>query len=284
MSELNKIFIQNLVASYFKEDDFHSNFSYIRKLPTDTVSCRLKFKQDMLVAGLPFFMETFNYLLSSPMEIDGDGKLLDREGSFVKKGEEARFELPFSVALTGERIALNLLQRASSIATFTRSFVVEADKRNIKILDTRKTTPGHRALEKYAVNTGGGHNHRFGQADCWMIKDNHKSFFGGLENAINFFKDLKTFYQPLIVEIHDLEELAKAIDLDARHLMLDNFIPAQIQEAIKLKTERQTYEVSGGVRLANLNDYLIDGVDAISVGALTYDAPHVDISLKYEKI
>lgn len=279
MGHLNTVFIQSLVASYFKEDDFYSNYSYISKLPSDPVQCRLKFKQDMLVAGLPFFIETFNYLLGSPLEDD----LLKSEGTFVKRGDELSFSLPFNVALTGERIALNLLQRASSIATFTKSFVDKAKAKNIKILDTRKTTPGHRALEKYAVNIGGGHNHRFGQTDCWMIKDNHKSFFGGLENAVKFFKDLNTFYQPLIVEIHDLNELEKAISMNLKHLMLDNFSPEQIRQAVKLKTDRQTFEVSGGVRLNNLENYLIEGVDAISVGALTYDAPHVDISLKYAR-
>lgn len=279
MNELNRVFIKELIASYFKEDDFHSNFSYISKLPTESVRCRLKFKQDMLVAGLPFFVEAFNYLLSSPLEDD----LLKSEGTWVKMGDELSFSLPFNVALTGERIALNLLQRSSSIATFTRNFTEKAKAKNIKILDTRKTTPGHRALEKYAVNVGGGHNHRFGQTDCWMIKDNHKSYFGGLEQAVKFFHDLNTFYKPLIVEIHNLEELEKAIRMNLNHLMLDNFSPEQIKLAVKLKTERQTFEVSGGVRLNNLENYLIEGVDAISVGALTYDAPHVDISLKCAK-
>lgn len=278
MKELNAVFIQELVTSYFKEDDFHTNFMYVSKLPADEVACSLKFKQDMVVAGLPFFVETFKYLCDAPLK-----ELLCLEGREVKKGEELNFKLPFNVALTGERIALNLLQRASAIATFTKKFVDIAQTKNIKILDTRKTTPGHRALEKYAVNVGGGHNHRFGQMDVWMIKDNHKNFFGGLKEALAYFESMKTFYHPIVVEIHDLEELKLAIELGVRHLMLDNFSPEQISEAVKLKTKAQTYEVSGGISLDNLKNYLIEGVDAISSGSLTYNAPHVDISLKYNR-
>lgn len=279
MKDLKTVFIQDLVASYFKEDDFHTNFAYISKLPADPVACSLKFKQDMVVAGLPFFVETFKYLCDARLEA-----LLEMEGKFITKGEELAFELPFNVALTGERIALNLLQRASAIATYTKRFVDIASKTDIKILDTRKTTPGHRSLEKYAVNVGGGHNHRFGQTDVWMIKDNHKAFFGGLEGALNYFKSMRTFYQPVVVEIHDLAELKQAIELGARHLMLDNFSPEEIREAAKLKTSNQTFEVSGGISLDNLENYLIEGVDAISSGSLTYNAPHVDISLKYKRI
>ena len=279
MKDLKTVFIQDLVASYFKEDDFHTNFAYISKLPADPVACSLKFKQDMVVAGLPFFVETFKYLCDAKLDA-----LLEMEGKLISKGEELAFELPFNVALTGERIALNLLQRASAIATYTKRFVDIASKTDIKILDTRKTTPGHRSLEKYAVNVGGGYNHRFGQTDVWMIKDNHKTFFGGLEGALNYFKSMRTFYQPVVVEIHDLAELKQAIELGARHLMLDNFSPEQIREAAKLKTSNQTFEVSGGISLDNLENYLIEGVDAISSGSLTYNAPHVDISLKYKRI
>lgn len=275
---LKSVFIQELVASYFKEDDFHTNFAYISKLPGDTVSCSLKFKQDMVIAGLPFFVETFKYLCDAKLD-----HLIEWEGKSVKKGFELEFELPFGVALTGERIALNLLQRASAIASFTNQFAELGKSRGIKILDTRKTTPGHRALEKYAVNIGGGFNHRFGQMDVWMVKDNHKSFFGGLDKALDFFNGMKTFYNPIVVEIHDLAELEVASRLGVKHLMLDNFSPGDIRKAVEVKLEGQTYEVSGGISLDNIENYLIDGVDAISSGSLTYNAPHVDISLKYKK-
>ncbi len=275
---MKSLFAQELVSSYFKEDDFFTNFKYISSLPQDEVNCVLNIKQDMMLAGLPFFTETFRYLGECQF-----GDLEESEGKFFEKGAKFKFKLPFSVALTGERIALNLLQKASAIATYTKQFVDMASGSDIKILDTRKTTPGHRAIEKYAVNIGGGHNHRFGQMDCWMIKDNHKSFFGGLKQAVDYFKGLKTFYTPLIVEIHDMEELKEAIELGVRHVMLDNFEPQAIKSAVELKPEGTTYEVSGGINLENLENYLVSGVDAISSGSLTYNAPHVDISLKYGK-
>lgn len=279
MNELNKVFLRDSIAEYFKEDDLHSNFAYVNSLPQDKVKCSLKIKEDVVVAGMPYFAEAFNYLY--PCNFDG---ILKFEGEKFQKGEELGFELPFNIALTGERIALNLLQRASAVATYTRKYVEKAQNYNIKILDTRKTTPGHRALEKYAVFVGGGFNHRFGQMDCLMIKDNHKSFFGGLENALKFFDDIHSFYRPVIVEIHDLDELKQAQKLNVKHVMLDNFSPEMIRSAVEIKNEHQTYEVSGGIRLETIDKYLIDGVDAISVGALTYDAPHVDISLKYKKL
>lgn len=277
MNHFSSLFTQDLIAFYFKEDDFHTNFAYISKLPKDTVSCSLKFKQDMVVAGLPFFEGVFEYLGVKGLELAG------LEGKEIKNGEELNFKLPFNVALTGERIALNLLQRASAIATYTKKFSEKAKQKNIAILDTRKTTPGHRALEKYAVNVGGGFNHRFGQVDCWMIKDNHKPFFGGLKQALDYFNSMNSFYTPVIVEVHNLDELKEAGELGVKHVMLDNFSPEQIKEAINIKRGDQSFEVSGGISLENLDNYLLEGVDAISSGSLTYNAPHVDISLKYKK-
>jgi nicotinate-nucleotide pyrophosphorylase (carboxylating) len=192
--------------------------------------------------------------------------------------------VPFNVAVTGERLALNLLQHASSISTWTQKHVEKASSKKIKLLDTRKTTPGLRSLEKYAVRVGGGFNHRLGQTDSWMIKDNHKSSLGGLEGALKFFLDQGAFYNNIIAEIHDIEELKKAQDLGLTHLMLDNFSPDKISEAIKLKKNGVSFEVSGGVNLENLERYLIDGVDAISMGSLIYSAPRVDISLKFKSV
>jgi nicotinate-nucleotide pyrophosphorylase (carboxylating) len=131
------------------------------------------------------------------------------------------------------------------------------------------------------VRVGGGYNHRLGQTDLWMIKDNHKSCLGGLKGAFEFFQSQGTFYNNIIAEIHDLYELNEAISLEIKHVMLDNFSPDQIREAVKLKAAGMTYEVSGGICLETLKNYLIPGVDALSVGSLTYSAPRVDISLKY---
>jgi nicotinate-nucleotide pyrophosphorylase (carboxylating) len=264
---------------FYSEDDMLKNFQYLNSLPGQKVECCIKIKDDLILAGLPFFFESFNYLMNGNFDYS---EFLELEGQKFKKTDDAeiRFELPFNIVLSGERIALNLLQRSSSIATYTAQYVSRA--KQIKILDTRKTTPGLRFIEKYAVKAGGGYNHRFGQMDAWMVKDNHKSIFGGVVEAYNFFKNQNSFYQPIIVEIHDLNELEKASSAGARHFLLDNFTPSEIVEATKIKKDGMTYEVSGGISLENIDGYLVDGVDAISSGSITYNAPHVDLSLKFQ--
>ncbi|MBL6988488.1 MAG: carboxylating nicotinate-nucleotide diphosphorylase [Bacteriovoracaceae bacterium] len=274
--------LQKDLEHYFLEDDLSRNFYYIAKLPTDQVVCSLKFKSDLLIAGLPYFAQCFKYLGADKLDLAHFMKFESR--TVTKESKFAiNFELPFNIAVTGERIALNLLQRASSIATFTNQFVEKAKKYNIAILDTRKTTPGLRALEKYAVQIGGGHNHRLGQTDVWMVKDNHKNYFGGLTGAVDFFRSMHGFYTPIEVEIHNLDELKQALDLKVTHVMLDNFTPDEIAKAINIKPDFMSYEVSGGITIDNIDQYLVSGIDAISIGALTYAAPSVDVSLKYKK-
>lgn len=279
--EFMNITLIDSIASFFKEDDLSRNISYQEALPNDLVDCSLKIKSPLILSGLPWFEASFQYLdnsFSLPAEFKSE------EGKRKKTGEVLKFKLPFNVALNGERIALNLLSHSSSIATYTNLFSEKAAAKNIKILDTRKTTPGLRSLEKYSVRIGGGYNHRFGQTDLWMVKDNHKKFFGSVAKAVDFFKAVGSFYNDIEVEIHDLDELSEALELGVRHLMLDNFRPEQIHEAVKLKKENITYEVSGGINLDTIDNFLIEGVDAISIGRLTYGAPPVDISLKYERV
>jgi len=265
---------------FFDEDDMNRNFNYIQSLPHHDVTCHLKLKDDMILAGLPFFFETFNYLSKDNLDYS---EFLEFEGKTFSKNEnkEITFELPFNIALSAERLALNLLQRASSIATFTNEFVKQAG--DVRVLDTRKTTPGLRFLEKYAVIKGGGYNHRFGQMDAWMVKDNHKTYFGGVRPAIEFFQDLKSNYQPIIVEIHDVKELLEVSELGVFNFMLDNFSINELHNAIELKKSNWHYEVSGGITLENIKDYSIKGIDAISSGSITYNAPQVDLSLKFTK-
>lgn len=234
----------------------------------------------MVLAGADYFSAVFTYL---GLGAEVFSELLKLEGKTFKTGDELKFstEIPFNIIVNAERLALNLLQEASSIATWTRKHQDILKDSKIQLLDTRKTTPGLRTLQKYAVRVGGASNHRLGQADVWMIKDNHKSSLGGLKGAWDFFQNQKTFYQNTVVEIHDLEELKTAIEIGICHVMLDNFSPAQVKEAVKMKKAGMTYEVSGGLNLETMGQYLIDGVDALSMGSLTYSAPRVDISLKY---
>ncbi len=270
--------IENEVRAFLAEDDLANNVFYSLNLPSDDVECTLKIKSDLLMAGLPYFITAFN-LLGEKLDWN-DFK--NFEGHKLIKGEEIKFKSKFNRALSAERVALNLVQRASSIATFTNSFVKESSE--IKILDTRKTTPGLRSLEKYAVRIGGGYNHRMSQVDVFMIKDNHKTFFGSLTAAFEFFRTCNSFYNPIVAEIHNLVELEEAIKLNLNHLMLDNFSPEDIRNAVKLKKVGMTFEVSGGINQNNFKNYLISGVDAISMGSLTYGAPMLDLSLKFKRI
>lgn len=275
--------LQPMIQQWLEEDDITRNIHYTRNLPELPVALTLKLKSDLVLAGTDYFIATF-----AALGLDSENLkfLKEHEGRAFKAGEMLVFPapVPFSIALSAERLALNLLQHASSIATWTAEHVKVAASHGIKILDTRKTTPGLRSLEKYAVRIGGGYNHRFGQADVWMIKDNHKTCMGGLRGAYEFFKSQGTFYNDIIAEIHDLVELKEAIELGIQHVMLDNFAPDQIREAVKLKEPGITVEVSGGIRLNTIKDYLINGVDAVSIGAIVYSAPRVDLSLKYKPI
>lgn len=273
---------QESIANFIREDELFKNYFYQTKLPNVTVNCQLKFKDDLVISGLPFFYEVLRYFEFRNEELEE--LFLSTEGKEVKKSEnfELHFALPFNLVLSVERLALNLVQRSSAISTYTKQCVNKAG--SVKILDTRKTTPGLRTLEKYAVRIGGGYNHRLSQADAWMIKDNHKNIFGGLKGAVDFFNSMQTFYCPLICEIHSIAELNEGIELGLTHFMLDNFSSEMIAEALPLKKDGMTYELSGGIRLENLENYIRPGVDAISMGSLTYDAPHKDISLKYHKV
>ncbi len=283
MNDLFYSSLQSQIHAWLSEDDLNRNSFYIKSLPNHLVELSLKIKSDLIISGADYFISTFEAL-----GVKGEmfSQLAELEGKKISAGEVIVFKqsIPFSIALTAERLALNLLQHASSISTWTQLFVEKAQPFGIKILDTRKTTPGLRSIEKYAVRVGGGFNHRFGQTDLWMIKDNHKTCLGGLKGAFDFFKAQGVFYQEIVAEIHDLNEMKEAIDLGIRHLMLDNFSVEQIKEAIKMKPQGTTLEVSGGIRLSTLDQFLIEGIDAISIGALTYSAPRVDLSLKYRPV
>lgn len=189
--------------------------------------------------------------------------------------------------LVAERTALNLIQRISGIATATKQYADKAAPHGIQILDTRKTTPGMRMLEKYAVRTGGGTNHRIGLFDAILIKDNHISIAGGVTQAI---EKVRTKFpgRPLQVEVTNESQLHEALAMKAEKIMLDNMTPDQIKSAVTLVDDaargntRSFIEVSGGVNLSNIDSYLLKGVDAISIGATTHSVRSLDISLEIE--
>jgi nicotinate-nucleotide pyrophosphorylase (carboxylating) len=196
----------------------------------------------------------------------------------------ARAEGPARALLAAERTALNLLSHLSGIATLTTRFVREVDGTGARILDTRKTTPGLRALEKAAVAAGGGTNHRMGLFDAILIKENHAALAGGVGEAVRRAREARPDL-PVEVECRDLEEVREAVEVGADRILLDNMTPAQLQEAVSAARRGgggPELEASGGVTLENVAEIAASGVDFISVGALTHSAPALDLSMTLE--
>jgi nicotinate-nucleotide pyrophosphorylase (carboxylating) len=187
--------------------------------------------------------------------------------------------------LAGERLALNFLQRLSGVATVTARYVAEVAGTKARVVDTRKTTPGMRALEKAAVRHGGGHNHRFGLGDGVLIKDNHLAAVGGpqrVRDAVLAARAAAPHTLRIEVEVTTLAELAEALDAGADIVMLDNMSVEEMREAVALTQGRALLEASGGVNLTTIREIAETGVDLISVGALTHSAPSLDISLDFD--
>ena len=236
--------------------------------------CRIIAKEDLVLAGSFLARMVFSTLDKRVRYTP-----LADDGSRLRSGRPiAEVSGPLGPMLTGERVALNFLQRLSGIATLTEKFVRKA--RPVKVLDTRKTTPGLRVLERYAVRMGGGYNHRAGLYDAILIKDNHISAAGGVREAIR--RVYRKYGDSIAVEVEarTLKETREAVVSGADIIMLDNMNPATIQKALKIINGRAVSEVSGGVTLENIGQYAATGVDFISVGALTHSAPSVDISMK----
>jgi len=206
--------------------------------------------------------------------------LAARDGDRVKSGGVVlRVAGPTASLLTAERTALNFLQRLSGVATLTRRFVDAAAGTGVRIVDTRKTTPGWRALEKYAVRCGGGHNHRSSLGEHVLIKDNHIAAAGSLARAVTLARAAAPHLAKIEVEAGSLAEVRAARRAGAEVILLDNLTPALIRQAVAIIGGRAIVEVSGGIRLETLREFALPGVDVISVGALTHSAPAADLSL-----
>ncbi|MBS5315133.1 MAG: carboxylating nicotinate-nucleotide diphosphorylase [Clostridiales bacterium] len=232
-------------------------------------------KQDGILAGLPVFKRTFELLGETEFET------FFNEGDHIKKGDLiATVTGDARILLSGERVALNYLQRMSGIATLTHSLVSELKGSHTKLLDTRKTTPGMRVFEKYAVKVGGGCNHRFNLSDGILIKDNHIGAAGGVKEAIRLAKEYAPFVRKIEVEVENLEMLEEALEAGADIIMLDNMSNEMMKEAVSLVNGRAETECSGNVTKARLKEIAEIGVDYVSCGALTHSAPILDFSLK----
>ncbi|MDQ7786574.1 MAG: carboxylating nicotinate-nucleotide diphosphorylase [Thermodesulfovibrionales bacterium] len=232
-------------------------------------------KSDFVLAGIPFVNEVFR-LLDPSLSF----RSFFREGESIQKGAIlAEVSGKTSGILAGERVSLNLLQRLSGISTLTRIYRDLVQGCTARIVDTRKTTPGLRFMEKYAVKTGGGSNHRFGLFDGILIKDNHISAAGGIQKAVFLAKKAHHLMR-IEIEVQTVQELKEAIEAGADIVMLDNMSVDEIKASVTAAHGRVLLEASGGVTLENVRAIAETGVDFISVGALTHSAPAVDISLK----
>lgn len=238
-------------------------------------TAKLICKEDGIICGLPIFNRVFELLGEvefTPLVKEGDkvskGMLLGTlKGSTLK-------------ILSGERVALNILQRLSGIATITNKYVKEVSGLNTKVLDTRKTTPGLRYIEKYAVKIGGGENHRFSLSDGILLKDNHIAYAGGIKEAINSARNSTSFVRKIEVEVETKEQVIEALEAGADIIMLDNMTPEMVGEMVKLINKQATIECSGNITLETIRSYAEAGVDYISSGSLTHSVKALDISLK----
>ena len=232
-------------------------------------------KEGMTLAGIDIFCEVMR-IIDRKTEITrhfNDGQKVSAGKKIISISGRSRS------ILKGERVALNYMQRMCGIATVTARFVHEARGTKAKILDTRKTTPNMRALEKYAVRCGGGVNHRFSLSDVPLIKENHIAAAGGIMNAVRGIK--RKNRTKVILEVTNKREVIEGMEAGAEILLLDNMPPAQVKEMVRIIGRKALVEVSGGVNLKNVRSYAKAGVDRISVGAITHSAPSADLSLLF---
>ncbi len=232
-------------------------------------------KQKVVLSGIQLFGEVMR-LADKRIRLEflaKDGEIAAPRQSIIKLcGKSAPI-------LTAERTALNYLQRMCGIATLTAQFVTAVEGTKAKILDTRKTTPNMRLLEKYAVLCGGGHNHRLNLSDGLLVKENHIKSAGGISAAVRNIR--KVTKKPVILEVTNSREVEEGLDVEVEILLLDNMTPARVRKMTKLINGKALVEVSGGVNLGNVRKYALAGVDRISVGALTHSAPAGDLSLLF---
>jgi nicotinate-nucleotide pyrophosphorylase (carboxylating) len=275
--------LHKLIEDALKEDIGDGDHSTLSCIPADAKgNAVLKIKQDGILAGMEVAHGIFCY-----KEHDSVFTPYKKDGDEIKAGDIA-FEAKASVhtILKCERLLLNCMQRMSGIATLTKQFTDKIKNYKTKILDTRKTTPNFRLLEKEAVRIGGGINHRFGLYDMILLKDNHIDYCGGLQKAIERASDYVKNVKPQLkieVESRSLDDVKKIVRVGKGkvfRIMLDNFTPALIPEALKIIDGNFETEASGGINLDNVEEYAKTGVDFISVGGLIHQAKSLDLSLK----
>jgi nicotinate-nucleotide pyrophosphorylase (carboxylating) len=269
--------VEALIRTALTEDVGRGDVTTRLTVPAGVVATgTLRAKQDGVLAGLPLVGKVFalvgDAVRVQTLAADGD--------AFAAGATLAHIEGPAAVLLVGERLALNLVQRLSGVATLTRQYVAAAAGTKARIIDTRKTTPGLRVLEKYAVRIGGGGNHRAGLDDGILIKDNHITAAGGVTAALRAARAGAPHGLRVEIECATLSQVDEALGAGADALLLDNMSTADLTEAVRRAAGRALIEASGGITLETVRAVADTGVDLISVGALTHSAPAVDISMK----
>jgi nicotinate-nucleotide pyrophosphorylase (carboxylating) len=275
---------RNLLRSFLAEDLGAGDITTETTVPAQQrARGELICKAPLVLAGIDLFVETFRLLDSTT-----EAELLCHDGVELAPGQvPARVRACARALLTGERVALNLLQRLSGVATLTRRFVRAIEGTGATIVDTRKTTPGLRALEKYAVRVGGGKNHRKDLSEAVLIKENHIRLAGGVSPALAAAQAARGRAAWIEVEVTNLEELRAALPHSPELILLDNMSPSLVRQAVAevrghAASRRIRTEASGGISLQNVREFAEAGVDWISVGALTHSAPAVDLSFEIE--
>lgn len=279
--ETKQELIDRLIDLAFAEDIGDGDHTTLSCIPEDAMGrSRLLIKEPGVLAGVEIAKEIF-YRFDPTMQVE----VLLGDGSEVKPGDVAMVVTgKVRSLLQTERLMLNVMQRMSGIATMTRRYVKQLEGTRTRVLDTRKTTPGMRMLEKEAVRIGGGVNHRIGLFDMILLKDNHVDFAGGIANAIRRAKDYcreKGKDLKIEIEVRNLDELRQVLDLGGiDRIMFDNFTPELTRQAVEMVGGRYETESSGGITFDTLRQYAETGVDFISVGALTHSVKGLDMSFK----
>lgn len=272
--------IDSIIRNALAEDIHTGDITTLAlQLKTETASGILKAKEDMVACGMAVAERVFRIL-----DKDSIFRPSCADGDFVSAGTViARMSGEASLLLQGERVALNLMQRMSGVATLTAKYVKAVAGTKARIVDTRKTTPGLRILEKYAVRVGGGINHRTGLYDGVLIKENHIAAAGGISEAIRRARAYIPHTLKIEIETESLDDVKEALSAGADIIMLDNMDIQTMKEAVAIIAGRAVVEASGGVNLSTVRDIAETGVDIISVGALTHSAPAMDISMLLER-
>ncbi|MFF3025077.1 carboxylating nicotinate-nucleotide diphosphorylase [Gottfriedia sp. NPDC057948] len=272
---MNTLKAKKMIEQFLLEDIGEGDLSSIHIFPMhERTTGKVLAKADGVIAGTDLIEITYK-LLHEDIKVT----LHVKDGETVQAGQLlAEVEGPVQVLLSGERVMLNLLQRMSGIATLTSKAVETLNDEKIKLVDTRKTMPGLRLFDKYAVTCGGGSNHRFGLYDAVMLKDNHIAYAGSIKNAVDSLRHKLGHMVKIEVETENKDQVLQAIEAGADVIMFDNRTPDEIKEFVKLVPETIVTEASGGITLDNLASFQNCGVNVISLGCLTHSAKALDIS------